>query len=256
MNSNSEEFHPHHPTAALSDAGKATGKRKKPKALKDPLAPKRPLSAFFQFSQEERAVVLAELGNISVAEIGKELGKRWALLDEVKKSKYENKVVEAKARYDEEMKTYQPSKEFLDKKAELDRKNAQKANRSISDYFSFMELNWRKVAGDYNLTEVGKVQDRLWKTWNEDKENVGKKKGRNKTNSNGVKMNTQTAFSIFQKEMKEKLEKVAGRTISDMEVSGLVAEKWSTLDQKLKDEYEKQAGCGLNGIETNKEVKA
>merc|ERR1711936_144894 len=107
-----------------------------------------------------------------------------------------------------------------------------------------------------NLTEVGKVQDKLWKTWNEDRENVGKKKGRNKTNSNGVKINTQTAFSIFQKEMKEKLEKVAGRTISDMEVSGLVAEKWNTLDQKLKDEYEQQAGCGLNGIETNKEVQA
>ena len=61
------------------------------------------------------------------------------------------------ARYDEEMKTCQPRKEFLEKRGQLDRKNAQKANRSISEYFSFVRLNWRKVVVEYSLTEEGKV---------------------------------------------------------------------------------------------------
>ena len=49
------------------------------------------MSTFLQFSQEDRAVIVAELGNISLAEIGKELGKWWTVLDVVMKSKYVNK---------------------------------------------------------------------------------------------------------------------------------------------------------------------
>ena len=47
-----------------------------------------------------------------------------------------------------------------------------------------------------------------------------------------------TAFGIFQEEMKEKL-KLAGVTFSDDEVSGIVMERWNTLDQDLKMGYEK-----------------
>ena len=43
------------------------------KMLKDPAAPKRPMSSFFLFGKEERPRVMAELGNISVGEVGKEL---------------------------------------------------------------------------------------------------------------------------------------------------------------------------------------
>ena len=68
MNPRSEELNSNLSTS-LSDKSKAIGKRKA-KAIKDPLAPKRPLSAFFQFSQEQRPVVMAELGNISVTEVG------------------------------------------------------------------------------------------------------------------------------------------------------------------------------------------
>merc|ERR1719233_2483592 len=95
--------------------------------------------------------------------------------------------------------------------------------------------------------EEGRLQERLWKTWNEEKENIVKKKDVNKTNNNHVKKISETAFSIFQKEMKEKLEKVAGRPISDMEMSGLV-EKWKTLDNEMKIDYEKQAEAGTTGI--------
>ena len=50
---------------------------KNPKKKKDPLAPKKPLSAFLEFSIEERPKVVAEMGQISFGEVGKELGSRW-----------------------------------------------------------------------------------------------------------------------------------------------------------------------------------
>merc|ERR1712079_284653 len=48
------------------------------KPIKDPNAPKKPLSAYFLFSQEERLKVKAENPDYSITEVAKELGKRWA----------------------------------------------------------------------------------------------------------------------------------------------------------------------------------
>ena len=49
-----------------------------------------------------------------------------------------------------------------------------------------------------------------------------------------------SAFLIFQKEMTEKLVEMAGVTFSNTEMLGMVAERWKTLDQDLKMEYEKR----------------
>ena len=93
-------------------------KMTKKEMLKDPAAPKRPISSFFLFGEEERPRVTAELGNISVGKVGKELGRRWAVLDKDRKGRYETIHMEAKARYKEEMKSYQPSQQFLEEKTE------------------------------------------------------------------------------------------------------------------------------------------
>ena len=67
------------PTASgAATAEQKTTNRKMTKVLKDPAAPKRPVSSFFLFGEEERPRAMAELGNISVGEVGKELGRRWA----------------------------------------------------------------------------------------------------------------------------------------------------------------------------------
>jgi len=81
------------------------GKRKRGK--KDPNSPKRSLSAFFFFCAEERAKVKAALNNTnSVAEIAKELGKRWALVKPDAKVRYENMARLDKDRYEKEQKVY------------------------------------------------------------------------------------------------------------------------------------------------------
>lgn len=50
---------------------------KKGKKKKDPMAPKRPLSAFFLFCHDERPAVKQLYPAYSVGEAAKELGERW-----------------------------------------------------------------------------------------------------------------------------------------------------------------------------------
>ena len=57
-----------------SDAKKRK-KVMKLKPFKDPLAPKKPKSAFMLFSDDMRPTIKEELGNLPVPEMGKELGR-------------------------------------------------------------------------------------------------------------------------------------------------------------------------------------
>ena len=52
----------------------AEGKRSKAKSLKDPLAPKRPLTAFFLFAKVKRAEVSKDSPTLKNKEVTAELG--------------------------------------------------------------------------------------------------------------------------------------------------------------------------------------
>lgn len=79
---------------------------KKRKQIKDPNAPKRSLSAFFWFSNDERGKVKAQNPEYGVGDIAKELGRRWADADPESKGKYEALADKDKARYEKEMTAY------------------------------------------------------------------------------------------------------------------------------------------------------
>jgi len=82
------------------------GGRGKKKRTKDPNAPKRALSAFFWFCNDERPKVKSVLPDASVGEVAKELGRRWNDCTEDQKSKYEALAAKDKARYEKEMGAY------------------------------------------------------------------------------------------------------------------------------------------------------
>lgn len=86
--------------------GAKIGRSKKRKQLKDPNAPKRSLSAFFWFCNEERSKVKANNPEYTMGDIAKELGRRWASATPDTKSKYEALSEQDKARYDREMMAY------------------------------------------------------------------------------------------------------------------------------------------------------
>jgi high mobility group protein B1 len=108
-------------------------KGKKRKRTKDPNAPKRSLSAFFWFCQEERPKVRADNNDLTVGEVAKELGRRWNDVSSETKEKYEALAAKDKQRYEKDMKAYKgkkakgdsPVKEKPKKKEESDDEEAE-----------------------------------------------------------------------------------------------------------------------------------
>ena len=81
-----------------TEGTKRTRTRRTRKA-KDPNAPKRALSAYMYFANENRDIVRSENPEISFGQMGKLLGERWKSLNEEDKLPYENKAKIDKERY-------------------------------------------------------------------------------------------------------------------------------------------------------------
>lgn len=75
-------------------AEEGRGKKRK----RDPDAPKKALSAFFLFCNDERPKVREEFPELKVSDVAKELGKRWEQCKN--RSKYEGQAQTEKARYE------------------------------------------------------------------------------------------------------------------------------------------------------------
>ncbi|GKV31757.1 hypothetical protein SLEP1_g40424 [Rubroshorea leprosula] len=71
---------------------------------KDPLKPKQPMSAFFLFSNERRAALLAE--NKNILEVTKIAGEEWKAITEEQKRPYEEMAKKNKEKYMQEMEAY------------------------------------------------------------------------------------------------------------------------------------------------------
>ena len=79
------------------------------KATKDPNAPKRPLSAFFLFSQDERPDIKKKNPSMSVGDISKEIGARWKKASDDVKKRYEQKAAVEKQKYEARLSEYKKS---------------------------------------------------------------------------------------------------------------------------------------------------
>lgn len=83
-------------TSSTADNG---NKEKKVRQRKDPSAPKRSLSAFLYFSQDERPKVMALHPQWRMSECAKELGKRWADIQPEARATYDQMAAIDKERY-------------------------------------------------------------------------------------------------------------------------------------------------------------
>ena len=81
------------------------------------------------------------------------------MLDQQSKEKFEAAYQKDKARYEEEMKNYQPSQHFLEMKAEWMEKQAAKLTETgMENYFTFLLSSWRKVSGENSNLGAKEVQ--------------------------------------------------------------------------------------------------
>jgi len=126
------------------------------KPMKDPNAPKKPLSAYFLFSQEERLKVKEENPEFSIIDVAKEIGRRWATVDPVLKATYEKKYQEAKELYDIEMGPYKTQKKKKDPNA---------PKQPMSAYLIFSAEQRSKVKDEnpsLTFIEIAKELGRRW----------------------------------------------------------------------------------------------
>uniref|UniRef100_A0A915ATE8 HMG box domain-containing protein n=3 Tax=Ascarididae TaxID=6250 RepID=A0A915ATE8_PARUN len=86
--------------SAMAKAKKASGSGSK--KVKDPNAPKRAMSAFFFWMQENRERL--KKPGMGVADVAKAAGVEWAKLAD--KSKWEKKAAEDKKRYERDLAAY------------------------------------------------------------------------------------------------------------------------------------------------------
>ena len=127
------------------------------KPMKDPNAPKKPLSAYFLFTQEERLKVKAEFPNYSITEVANELGRRWAQIDPAIKQSYEQRYQEFVRQY---VQAYKPQKKKKDPNA---------PKQPLSAYFLFSQEERLKVKAkhpNYSICEIAKELGRRWADMN------------------------------------------------------------------------------------------
>jgi len=130
------------------------------KPMKDPNAPKKPLSAYFLFSQEERLKVKAEFPDYSITEVAKELGRRWAQIDPAIKQSYEQRYQESRRQYEQALQAYKPQKKKKDPNA---------PKQPLSAYFLFSQEERLKVKAEhpnYSICEIAKELGRRWADMN------------------------------------------------------------------------------------------
>ncbi|KAI1617191.1 non-histone chromosomal protein 6 [Exophiala viscosa] len=94
--------------AAKATKSKARGGDKK---KKDPNAPKRGLSAYMFFANDQRDTVREENPGISFGQVGKVLGDKWKALSEKQREPYEKKAATDKKRYEDEKAKYNAAAE-------------------------------------------------------------------------------------------------------------------------------------------------
>jgi len=107
-----KEYKEKHPEGSDDERPRKRQKRGKgTRKKRDKNAPKKPCSAFFWFSKEQRPLIIAKNPTATFGEMGKLIGEAWRGLTDDDKKPYAVKAAEDKERYQNEMKNYKPPKE-------------------------------------------------------------------------------------------------------------------------------------------------
>jgi len=175
------------------------------KKPKDPNAPKRPLSSYFIFSNERRAVMAKEMPDKKLTELSKLISVEWKELDADTKATYSQRWQEAKAEYATRLAEYQQTPEYAahqrklkawkneqsDRKDDFDSdggggassasnskvslprkpKDQNAPKRSKTSYFLFgdsVREETKREHPDKPITEIAKLIGAKWKTLSDD----------------------------------------------------------------------------------------
>ena len=139
---------------------KAQEKKMQAKKFKDPNAPKRPLSAYMVFCNQNREKVKRENPKIEVTEIMKKLGEGWKALSEKQRTPYKKEAALLKEKYEKEMESYVPPEGFPLKKVDKD-----KPKKPLTNYIFFCSEKRPEVVAKNPGMKATEVLSRLGEMW-------------------------------------------------------------------------------------------
>jgi len=131
--------------------------QQKQKMKKDPNAPKKPLSPYFLFWQDERLKVKAQFPDYSITEEAKEVGRRWKVIDPQLKQAYQSKYQECFRQYKHLMEGRLPKEKHT--------RDPGAPKKPLSPYFLYFQDERLKVKAqfpNYTVTEEAKEVGRRW----------------------------------------------------------------------------------------------
>jgi len=236
---------------------------KKGKRLRDPNAPKKPAPAFLKWSMEERDAIKQELGNLKPGDMGKELGRRWAVLNPGIKQLYHERYQQDKKDYDEARGKYNPSQEYLRQKGSGAPK---KPPPSFLKWSMYERVEVKKELGNISVTEMGKELGRRWaaltpevkqvykERYHQEKEmynqaranyvpseyelSLQKEKKRSKRDPNQPKKPA-PAFLKWSADEREEVKKQLGN-LSPADMSKVLGKRWGNLAPEVKQFYQER----------------
>ncbi|GJM90785.1 hypothetical protein PR202_ga07096 [Eleusine coracana subsp. coracana] len=197
------------------------GKRKNNKKDKDPSKPKQPMSAYFVYSQERRAALVAEKKN--VPEIGKITGEEWKSMTEAQKAPYEKVAKKQKEEYLKQMEVYKQNK--IEEAATLEKEEEEQKKILKQEALQL-------------LKKKEKTENIIKKT----KEKRQKKKQENADPNRPKK--PASNFILFSKEARKQLiEERPG--INNSTLNALISVKWKELSGEEKQVWNEKAAEGM-----------
>ncbi|XP_068666764.1 high mobility group B protein 6-like [Aristolochia californica] len=195
---------------------------KKTRKLRDPLRPKHPMSAFFLFSNERRAALLAE--NKNLLEVSKILGEDWKNMNEQKRAPYEEIAKQQKEEYLSQMQIYKQ------KKAE---------EAAVSQREEEEQMKIHKQEALQLLKKKEKTENIIKKIKEQKKKH---KLGKNVDPNRPKK--PATSFLLFSKETrKQLLQERPG--INTSTLRAMVSVKWKEINEDEKELWNKRASIAM-----------
>lgn len=200
------------------------GKEKNKRKEKDPSKPKHPVTAFFAFTNERRAALLAEKHN--VLQIAKILGEEWKNMTKEERAPYEQIAAEAKEKYMGEMELYKQKKVEEAASASKEEEELRKLEREQG-----LQL-LRKKEKTETLKRTMKIK-------------LNQKKQLKEKNSDPNRpKKPPTSFLLFSKDTRKKL--VQERPgINNTTINALISLKWKELGTAEKQKWADEAAVAM-----------
>lgn len=152
-----------------TEVNKLLNNSSRSKPRKDPNAPKKAVSSYICYCNEQRPSVRQKNPDMPITEVAKLLGTMWKALSPKQKEKYEKLANQDKSRYENEMKSYTPPEGSQDVQTKgRSRKERTGPKKAMNAYMYFGQAMRPKLKGKVDSKDMMSEIGRLWKELPED----------------------------------------------------------------------------------------